>query len=44
MRTWVQRQFCETCWQETDHRGRRAGLWEVYTCKICHRRKLYKVG
>jgi hypothetical protein len=44
MMPWLQRLFCETCWKETIHRGRRVGLWEVYRCLQCETRKRYKVG
>jgi hypothetical protein len=44
MNAWIQRLFCETCWRETNHRGRRVDLWELYTCLICRARKMYKVG
>jgi hypothetical protein len=44
MKTWMQRLFCERCGKETFHRGTQVGLWEVYMCKICHARRMYKVG
>lgn len=44
MKPWIQRLFCETCLKQTYHLGRRVGLWELYTCLVCHTRKAYKVA
>jgi len=44
MKPWYQILHCKHCNLETRHRGVQAGLWEIYTCLLCRKRKMYKVG